>query len=266
MEDEHRSLPKGWVRTFDPSTQHQFYVDTTKDPPRSIWHHPYDDEDYLATLSGEERERIEQESMNRGRHPSKEDIMAAHSEDDEDHTTGAPSSSSAELPPRPDGKGKGKQNADDRSFGRKFKDKVTGSTHEQRAEERKRRAAEEQRAYEQHMRVRKAMAEAAQTGKPVLVGKDRNGKDVYVQPPAVDPYSYPGGMGYGGYGYPYSSSGMYTVPAGRYGRPTGPYGRPVGGGYGGGYGLPLALGGGLMGGLLLGDMMGGGLGGGGFGL
>ncbi|KAG9024150.1 hypothetical protein FRB95_012032 [Tulasnella sp. JGI-2019a] len=43
MEDEHRSLPEGWVRQLDPSSAHHFYVDTTATPPRSIWVHPYDD-------------------------------------------------------------------------------------------------------------------------------------------------------------------------------------------------------------------------------
>lgn len=59
MEDEARALPKGWVRSYDPETSHQFFVDTTADPPRSIWTHPYDDEEYLRTLSTEERERNE---------------------------------------------------------------------------------------------------------------------------------------------------------------------------------------------------------------
>ncbi|KAK5114264.1 hypothetical protein LTR62_002515 [Meristemomyces frigidus] len=259
MEDEHRPLPKGWVRSFDPQTEHQFFVDTTQDPPRSTWTHPYDDEQYLSTLSTDQRETIEQESLGRGRPPSKADIIADHTDnsDDEDdnHHSGHASSTSAtnaELPPRPNDKGK------KTSFGRKLKDKVTGMTHEEREQERQRRAAEEQRLYEQHQRTRAAMAKAAQTGQPQLLGKDKDGKDVYIEPP-----SYGGGMGYGGgYGYNPYQSGSYSTPNARYIRPQQPYGRPYGGGFGGGYGLPLALGGGLMGGLLLGDMMGGGMGGG----
>jgi hypothetical protein len=251
MEDEQRPLPPGWVRTFDPKTKHQFFVDTTKDPPRSIWVHPYvprshakiepkkhqltidesgryDDEQYLRTLSSEERERIEEESpgLGRGHPPSKADIVSAHTDDeasDDDHAaTGGASSSSqrppAELPPRPDDKGK-------KSFGRKLKDKVTGTTHEQRVQERQKRAEEEQRAYEQHMHVRQCMARAAETGQPQLVGKDRDGKDVYVEPPA-----YQGNYGYGGgYGYdPYGQGGVYTTPNARYIRPAAPYGRPYG--------------------------------------
>ena len=261
MEDESRPLPKGWVRSFDPETHHQFFVDTRQDPPQSIWHHPYDDEDYLRTLSSEERERIEQESLGRGHPMSKADIMASHTddEDDGDHHTGASSSSSSanqELPPRPGNKGK-------QPLGRKIKDKLTGTTHEQREAERKRREEEEKKIYEQHLKYRQAMARAMETGKPQLIGKDKQGKEVYIEPP-----SYAGGSGSygGGYGYSPYGSGVYSSPNARYIRPGGSYGRPMGYGYGGGYGMPLALGGGLMGGLLLGDMMGGGMGmGGGFG-
>ena len=264
MEDEGRPLPAGWVRTFDPESEHQFFVDTTKDPPRSIWVHPYDDDEYLSTLTSEERERIEDESMRRGHPPSKEDIMAAHTdEEDEDDssrpaTAGRTASSSNypnELPPR-EGKGKGKES---KSFGRKFKDKVTGMTHEQREAERAQRAEQERQAYERHRKIRQAMATAQQTGKPQYVGKDRDGKDVYIEPPAP-PAPYGGGYGYGsGYGYNPYQGGVYTAGNSRYIRPPNPYSRPYGGGYGGGYGTPLGLGlgGGLLGGLLIGDAIGG---------
>ena len=251
MEDEHRPLPKGWVRTFDPETEHQFFVDTTKEPPRSIWTHPYDDEDYLRTLSSEERERIEQESLKHPKHgPTRADIVADHT-DEEDHHDG-------ELPPRPDGDGKGKGN-DTRTFGRKFKDKFTGMTHEEREQERKQRAEEEQRLYEQHLKYRQAMRKALETGQPQFIGKDKQGKDVYIEPPSTQG-SY-GGYGGGGYGYNPYQSGIYSTPNARYIRPQTPYARPMGYGYGGGYGLPLAMGGGLMGGMMLGGMMGGGMGG-----
>lgn len=253
MEDEGRPLPKGWVRTFDPASKHQFFVDTTKDPPRSIWMHPYDDEEYLSTLSGEERERIEEDSMNRGRRdpPSKEDIIAAHSDaEDEEPTSATSTRPPNELPPRPDGKGKEK---DTRGFGRKFKDKVTGTTHEEREAQRRKRAEEERRMYEFHMKIRQAMATAQRTGQPQFVGKETDGKEIWVEPPN---YSNPAGYR-GGYGYDPYRGGVYTTPNARYIRPPNPYARPYGGGYGGGYGLPLALGGGLLGGLLLGDALGG---------
>jgi hypothetical protein len=51
MEDEGRPLPPGWIRQYDAKESHQFFVDTNTTPPRSIWHHPYDDDQYLSTLS-----------------------------------------------------------------------------------------------------------------------------------------------------------------------------------------------------------------------
>jgi hypothetical protein len=244
MEDEGRKLPAGWVRSLDPETHHQFFVDTTKDPPRSIWHHPYDDEEYLATLPTEERERLEQESMERRKNPSRDDIIAAHSDDDEvPHYTAAP----AELPPRPAGKGKAR---DQRTFGRRFKDKVTGMTHEQRAAERQRQAQYERELWETHLRIRQAMTQAAQTGQPVHVGKDSTGRDVYVEPPYGGGFNtrYPGMNQGARYNYDPYGMGSYTTPNARYIRPAGPYGRPAGSGYGGA-GLPLVAGAGLGAGL-----------------
>lgn len=282
MEDEARPLPKGWVRTYDPESEHQFFVDTTADPPRSIWHHPYDDDEFLAKLPAAERERIEQESMgsylgNAKRDPSMEDYIHAHSDiDDDDHqhapqgsAAASSSATSAKLPPRPDGKNKDKGKDQNRSFGRKLKDKVTGTTHEERQRQRAAREAEQQRMYEQHMRIRKAMAKAIQTGEPQPIGKDKDGKELYISPPKQgyggDPYAsgYGGGMGMGGYGNPYNpyASGMYAAP-GMYARPGYAYGRPMygggmyGRGYGGsGLGMPLALGGGLLGGALIGGAL-----------
>ncbi|KAG8722911.1 hypothetical protein FRC08_000011 [Ceratobasidium sp. 394] len=46
MEDEARPLPKGWVRDYDHANKHHFYVDTQSDPPRSIWVHPFEDEQF----------------------------------------------------------------------------------------------------------------------------------------------------------------------------------------------------------------------------
>lgn len=34
MEDENRELPPGWIRQYDPQEHHQFFVDTTANPPR----------------------------------------------------------------------------------------------------------------------------------------------------------------------------------------------------------------------------------------
>jgi hypothetical protein len=260
MEDEARPLPKGWVRSYDPETGHQFFVDTTKEPPRSIWMHPYDDDEYLRTLPSEERERIEEESL---RHPH--DAQPSKADIAHDHTDVSDEDIPAELPPR-----KNVAPAQKKSFGRKMKDKLTGSTHEERQQERARRDQKEREMYQRHLAIRQAMTKAMQTGEPQLIGRDRDGKDVWLEPPQYSgSRSYPGGYGYnpyrgmgGGLGGPmgggmYGGGGMFAPP-GMYSRPGMAYGRPYGRGYGGGYGMPMALGGGLLGGMMLGGALGAG--------
>jgi len=240
MEDEGRPLPPHWVRQYDPIEHHQFFVDTSADPPRSIWQHPYDDDTYLASVSPAERERI------KGLHkvPSRADMEAESSADEDHHDYGQGVGHEPEL------KGVHK-------LGRKMKDKITGSTHTERESQRRARAEEEQRLYEQHRRYRLAMSKAMQTGEPQLLGKDRDGRDVYIEPPQ-GMGGYSGGRQYPGNGYGYDpyGSGVYGNPNARYLRPSMPYQRPMGYGYGGGYGM--GMGGpmmGLGGGLLLGSLL-----------
>ena len=42
-----RPLPYGWISQVDSGSGHRFYVDTKATPPRSIWVHPLEDEQYL---------------------------------------------------------------------------------------------------------------------------------------------------------------------------------------------------------------------------
>lgn len=122
------------------------------------------------------------------------------------------------------------------------------------------------------MHIRTQMVRAQETGVPQLLGKDEQGREVYIEPPGIEPLGMggmggfrgmggmEGGGGFGGYaggrGYgvnPYDQ-GVYANPNAKFIRPPPqPYGRPFGGGYGGGYGLPLAYG--LGGGLLLGGLL-----------
>lgn len=247
MEDEARELPDGWVRQFDSKTHHQFFVDTRSDPPRSIWHHPYDDEQYMNSLSPAERSRIS------GLHrvPSEADV-ADESTDEEDHH--------GELPPRQTDAPTGIH-----KLGRKMKDKLTSSTHEERELQRQKRAEHERRLYEQHQHTRRCMARAMETGQPQLLGKDKDGHDVYIEPPeGYGPNGgYRGGrFGDNAYGVSPYAEGLYANPNARFVRPESPYNRPYGYGYGGGYGMPLGMplgmmGMGLGGGLLMGGLLGG---------
>ncbi|KAK4149208.1 hypothetical protein C8A00DRAFT_38206 [Chaetomidium leptoderma] len=268
MEDELRPLPQGWVREFDPETQHQFFVDTNAAPPRSIWHHPYDDDIYLDSVPADERENVRATFSGPHRRPSGADIAAEHTdEDDDDPDTDSNLNNSKK---------------DQRSLGRKLKDKLTGTTHQQRSVERERRAAAELELYRQHRALRRAMLEAMRSGRPQLLGRDENRTHVYLEPPGhtfpgvtgvrrLSPYlsevvydredgRRPGphgrylrpegdmyGVGYGGYG-----CGRFA--GGRYDRPGVGYSRMAGRGYGGGFGFPMMMP--MMGGMMLGGMMG----------
>lgn len=244
MEDELRKLPAGWIRQWDDKEHHQFFVDTKATPPRSIWHHPYDDDQYLSSLSSEERERIQEEESNLKK-PNRQHMDTTDEEGDHHET--------AALPPRPTGSKEQKKGLS--GLGRKMKDKVTGMTHEERQAERAQREEEERKYYEMHQKFRQAMATAQATGQPQFFAKDKDGKDIYVEPPQNYGARYNGPYGGGGAGYGYNpyQSGLYGNPNARFIRPQAPYGRPYGPGYGGGMGMPLM--GGMMGGMLLGGLL-----------
>ncbi|KAH6654936.1 hypothetical protein BKA67DRAFT_558996 [Truncatella angustata] len=261
IEDESRPLPAGWVRSFDPDSQHQFFVNTKVDPPRAVWHHPYDDDDYMNSLSSEERERIRGLS----RHPSHHDVTAETTDEEGDghsHSHGkshaSASASNASGPKR--------------SLGRKMKDKFTGTTHEKRAKDRQQREQNERDMYKQHQLFRRGLAAAIETNQPQLLGQDDDGIEVYLEPP---------GSRYSGVQRverlsPYLSEIIYRPPGplnkrarhirpdpiypggygGPYQRPYGTYNRPYGYGYGGGMGM-MPMAGPLFGGLMLGGLAGG---------
>ncbi|KAK4050752.1 hypothetical protein OIO90_004974 [Microbotryomycetes sp. JL221] len=235
-EATHRPLPEGWRREFDSNTQHCFYVDTKSNPPRSIWVHPFDDPEYLNSLSDKERKEIlgdnpppavpdnaqGSSSSSSNNYVNTGDIKST------DHATTAMTSSSTH--PHSD------DNKEKRSFGRKMKDKMTGTTHEQRVQERKKRKEEEMKQYQQYIMARQQLLEAQRSGRYQPMYAAPMGP--YSRP--VYGYGRPAMMGYPGYGY-----GQYGY--GGYGSPYG-YRRPYGGG-------AAAGGAGLLGGLLVGSLL-----------
>lgn len=50
IEQEDRPLPPGWVPQYDEQHDRFFFVDTNANPPRSIWIHPLDDQEWLSTV------------------------------------------------------------------------------------------------------------------------------------------------------------------------------------------------------------------------
>ncbi|GME25148.1 ww rsp5 wwp protein [Neofusicoccum parvum] len=240
MEDEVRPLPAGWVRQYDQKSEHQFFVDTRSDPPRSIWHHPYDDEQYLASLPPAEVENI----TRLHRSISLQDITAESSDDDaDDHKNKAQPAKQPGTSPKGSDEVHGLH-----KLGRRIKDRLTHTDHAQREAQRRQRAEQERQAYAAHLAARRALSRALETGEPQYLCKDRDGRDVYIVPPR--------GVGApsGAYGYdPYAQGPFGGTANARYLRPTTPYSRPYGYGYGGGYGFPLL--GGFMGGALLGGLL-----------
>jgi len=235
MEDEQRPLPQGWVRQFDPQSQHQFSVDTTKSPPRSIWHHPYDDEEYLASLSPDERAHTQRLHKSISPH----DIQAESSDEE-----GGPSSGKQAVDSKKLAAGSASSSQEPKGvhkFGRKMKDKLTSTTHEQREAERRKREEQEHQAYQMHLQARRAMMRAMETGQPQFLCKGRDGRDIYIEPPQGP------AMARGAYGYNPYADGPYANPNNRFIRPETPYNRPYG------YGFPLM--GGLLGGALLGGLL-----------
>lgn len=267
MEDEHRPLPEGWVRQWDDKEQHQFFVDTKANPPRSIWVHPHDDETYLNTLTSEERELLQEQERewaydNTDDESSRKTSSAKLGDSSSAKPISAQNTGSsfpAELPPRKSTSGKV-------GFGEKLKEKVTGQTKEERAKQKALRDQQEKEYYEAHVKFRQAMQQAQMTGQPVWFARDPQGHDVYVEPPNM---MYGQNYGNNAYGYNPYQSGPYASPNARFIRPANPYaGRPYGGAYGGGYGgyggygrpgygggMGMPIAGGLLGGMLLGGLL-----------
>jgi len=205
--------PYGWVKQIDPATNHPFWVDTQSNPPRSIWTHPYEDEQYL-------RDHPEV----RGR---KEGTYAAPSGPPPTHRR---HSSDSGLRPGPSGVGPRDSRShpgtphEKRSFLGKLKDAAIGTKEEREAHKRQREEMNRRREEQRQAALRQIMEQAR-------LRQERYGQQnpygQYVQRNPQVMYGPPMGNPYYGGGY---------------------YGRRRGGG--GGAALPLI--GGLGAGMLLG--------------
>ncbi|KAG1846870.1 hypothetical protein F4604DRAFT_1894885 [Suillus subluteus] len=235
-------LPEGWIQEYDPQQKHPFWVDTTADPPRAIWVHPYEDEQFLSE-NPDIKAKVEKlrapladpPPYEKRRHSFSAGETAASLHAD------AMSSGSAGSPPIDEHQEERKRGM----FG-KLKDKAIG-TKEEREAHKKQKAEERARDEELRREARRRNLEQ---------------RAAYMQQNGGYPpygYGYPGysGGGYGPSQYGPPAGDPYAYNDGRYGRGS------RRGGFGGGMALPLL--GGLAGGLLLGDMLDGGFGGGGFG-
>ncbi|KAK0708915.1 hypothetical protein B0T21DRAFT_352936 [Apiosordaria backusii] len=212
MEDELRPVPSGWVREFDPDTQHQFFVDTNYDPsPRSIWRHPHDDAEYLTSLDESEKLRL-----------CLYISETAHDDDSDESDEPADFGS--------DSKASG--TSEKHSLARKMKDTLTGTTHDQRVSARAEKALREREMYRQHRILRKGMTTAMHTCRPAFLGKDENRTHMFLEAPG---HTFPG-VADAKPLTPYLDEIVYDKLEHDYSKPKGRYLRPESKMYGFGYG------------------------------
>ncbi|KAH7912584.1 hypothetical protein BJ138DRAFT_769532 [Hygrophoropsis aurantiaca] len=229
-------LPSGWRQEYDLDQDHPYWVDTTANPPRAIWVHPYEDEQFLSEHP-EIRKKIEKLGSASLDEPPPYERARRHS-----FSGGEPSTSARKNSLAPSLHNPGTPLTDDsheqrkRGMFGKLKDKAIGTKEEREAHKKQKQEArvrEEEEYQRKRMENLRARQEYLQRGSHGYPGY---GSAPMYGPPVGSPYGY-GGYSQSGYG-----------------------GRGVGMG-----GMGMGLLGGLAGGLLLGDVLDGGFGGGGFG-
>ncbi|KDQ63411.1 hypothetical protein JAAARDRAFT_29443 [Jaapia argillacea MUCL 33604] len=265
-------LPSGWAQEWDPNQNHPFWVDTKANPPRAIWTHPYEDEQYLDEHPEVRQKVLAQlkasgvpDSDNGGLGPppayDDKDSRRHSYAGDESPKTERPSYERHATTPPPEGKGKGKaKEAQKRGFFGKMKDKAIGTKEEREEAKRQQKILDAEREKRRQELMKQRMEMMQQRYGQGYPGQSASSSR--YGPPTGNPYAM--SMG----GNPYYSNGPDPYGYGGYGGGYGGgfgggYGRRRGGGFGGG-GLAVPLLGGLAGGLLLGDVLDGGFGGGGF--
>lgn len=173
---------------------------------------PYDEEEYLDRLDETERERVQDLNRAAGRRDSRRASTLTS------NSTGSPEIT------RPSGS---------RSVGSKLMDRLTKTTHEQRAEKRRSIADQERKSCQMH----DAMMRAWKTGQPEFARRDENGKDIYALPPGDNIIKDGPGAKHEAWGNPnavFVKPKSLTPNANKNGY-AGPYSRPMN--YGGGAAL-----------------------------
>ena len=108
-------------------------MDTKANPPRAIWTHPYDDEQYLQEHP-EVREKVESHAKQQDSKDSSTSKPRRHSFNGQDSTSMVPDDDEAdEAAPDSSKKGKGKAKVAKRGFFGKLKDKAIGTKEEREA-------------------------------------------------------------------------------------------------------------------------------------
>ncbi|KAI0036618.1 hypothetical protein K488DRAFT_81863 [Vararia minispora EC-137] len=237
-------LPFGWIKEYDPATQHNFYVDTKANPPRSIWTHPYEDPQYLdehpdvrekvgSMMRQLETDRVREE-LNNPSPPMPARRNSFSGRDNDDMRSGPTQGSAAVVDAT--------RSAKKRGFFGKMKDKAIGTKEEREAYKREMARVEMERRRQREEALRAQRAEYQK--------RQQEYARQQAQWAQQHPQYYPQAGPSQGYGYQYGPPA--GVPYG-YGQPQYVYQQRQSSGIGAGSGLALL--GGLAGGLLLGDLL-----------
>ncbi|KAH9858209.1 hypothetical protein C2E23DRAFT_803096 [Lenzites betulinus] len=246
-------LPSGWVEEYDQKNKHPFWVDTNARPPRAIWIHPYEDEQFLREHP-DVRDRLARDRRATPSEAPPPYTPRRHSYGGaSSHTSGShlnvPADEGRNARSQPGTPLVGQhQNHHDRGFFGKLKDKAIGTKEEREAKRREERRQEE--LYMQQLAEQRRRRQQQRMSSPI--GGLGGGLSGLGQRRSYGPSMYAAPMG-----NPYSMGGGFGGGLGGLGG-----GRRYGFG-GGGLGFPLLAG--AAGGLLLGDMLDGPGFGGGFG-
>ncbi|KAF8445808.1 hypothetical protein L210DRAFT_3642142 [Boletus edulis BED1] len=143
------SLPDGWIQQYDSNYKHSFWIDTRSTPPRAIWVHPYEDEQFLAEHPEIRAKRETSTAPDLDAPPSYDAATGGHAPESKDKSGSSKHRESHD----PVSAGESSQAVHKRGVFGKLKDKTIG-TKEEREEQKRIRAEEAARAEEQARRER----------------------------------------------------------------------------------------------------------------
>jgi len=265
-----RELPPGWVKQFDRKSERSYYVDTMAKPPRSIWVHPFDDPQFLASItdphqdvSDDDDHSVSDERHTRTPSPSpspgsfKPDTKGRPSEANQDsnhlNVPGAGASSSSRTTSQTSAYPPTVTNKDMKQKDRGFFGKLLGNnkSKEERAAIRAAKKQEKQRIRDEREQRRREEERRYIEARTRLLEERRRQYEAEMEAYRRQGQAPPGYGGYGNSPYGAPHPGAYGGPVymPQYGYGESPYNSRSRGGGGG------ALLGGLLGGLLLGDLL-----------
>ncbi|KZP10536.1 hypothetical protein FIBSPDRAFT_203169 [Athelia psychrophila] len=194
-------LPYGWIQEMDQTHGHPYWVDTKANPPRSIWTHPYEDEQYLNENPAV-REKVQNKRHSQPDLPGLAPPGDSKSGDPRRHSfsgsqsgiqAGASGAASSSTANDRDAAGK-------KGFFGKLKDKAIGTKEEREAYKKQQMELDRQRAIQRQRQMEAYQAQMAQMRQQRQQQGRPFGGGMYSSP-AGNPYQMGGSGGFGGGGF-----------------------------------------------------------------